>query len=150
LEAPVRNWLNWMLLIGGCISILAELILGAATGFDLALLGGAIGTGGLLGLLLRSNAVGLFSAGALALIYLAFLRRAVRRHLTPADKPSNIDALVGRTGTVMVRIAPHSAGQAKFGDEIWRVELLRADDSPREVGQTVTVASVEGVTLKVR
>jgi membrane protein implicated in regulation of membrane protease activity len=146
----VGNWVNWLLLIGGGICILAELMLGAATGFDLALLGGAIGAGGVLGLLFGSTAVGLFSAGALAFIYLAFLRRAVRRRLTPADRPSNVDALVGRTGTVTARIAPHNPGQAKFGDEIWRAELLRTDDPPREIGQTVTVAAVEGVTLKVR
>jgi membrane protein implicated in regulation of membrane protease activity len=38
----------------------------------------------------------------------------------------------------------------KLGDEVWRAELSIADDTERHPGATVTVDSVEGVTLKVR
>jgi membrane protein implicated in regulation of membrane protease activity len=137
-------------MIGGTAAILAELVLGVEAGFDLVLLGICVAAGGGLGFAFASPGAGLFSAGALALIYLAFLRRTVRLKMTVQDQPSNVDALVGRTGVVVVRVASHSAGQVKVGDEIWRAELLPADEVAREVGQTVTVEAVEGVTIKVR
>jgi membrane protein implicated in regulation of membrane protease activity len=61
-----------------------------------------------------------------------------------------VDAVVGRNGVVLVRIAPHVPGQIKVGDEVWRAELARESDAAREPGEKVTVDSVEGVTLKVR
>jgi membrane protein implicated in regulation of membrane protease activity len=139
-----------LLVIGGGAAILAELVLGVESGFDLVLLGLCVAAGGGLGLAFASPAVGLFSAGALALIYLAFLRHMVRLKIAVKEQPSNVDALVNRTGVVVVRVEPHSAGQVKVGDEIWRAELLPADQAAKEVGQTVTVEAVEGVTLKVR
>jgi membrane protein implicated in regulation of membrane protease activity len=139
-----------MLVIGGAVAVLAELALGVEAGFDLVLLGLSVAAGGALGLAFGSVAVGLFSAGALAFIYLAFLRRTVRLRLTVQEQPSNADALMSRTGVVVARVAPHSAGQVKVGDEIWRAELLPADNAAKEVGQTVTVEAVEGVTIKVR
>jgi len=38
----------------------------------------------------------------------------------------------------------------KVGAEEWRAELAPGDEAAREVGATITVSSVEGVTLKVR
>jgi len=146
----VRNWVNWLLVIGGVVCVIVELLLGAVTGFDLALLGGSMAVGGAVGLAFGSTKVGLFSAGALAFIYLAFFRRWLRTRLTVADHPSNVDAIVGRTGVVTVRISPHEAGHVKVGDEIWRAELADHSGAAREPGTQVTVESVEGVTLKVR
>ena len=37
--SAVSNSLNWILLIAGVLAFAAEVLLGAATGFDLALLG---------------------------------------------------------------------------------------------------------------
>jgi membrane protein implicated in regulation of membrane protease activity len=146
----LRNLVNWVLVIGGGVCVAAELALGAVTGLDLALLGVSMIAGGALGLAFDSTKVGLFSAGALAFIYLAFLRRRLRRRLTVKDRPSNVDAVVGRTGVVTGRIAAHAPGQVKVGDEIWRAELAGSADTPRNPGETVTVEAIEGVTLKVR
>jgi len=146
----VGNWVNWLLVIGGGICIIAELALGAVTGFDLALLGVAVSAGGTLGLVFGSTMVGIFSAGALALIYLAFLRRLLRLRLTVKNQSSNVDALVGHTGVVTARIAPHSAGRVKVGDEIWRAELVEPQAPPRNPGDTITIEGIEGVTLRVR
>lgn len=146
----MRNWVNWMLVILGVVSIIAELVLGAITGFDLALIGISMAAGGALGLAFESTKVGLFSAGALAFVYLAFFRRWLRSKLTVKERPSNVDAVVGRAGVVTVRIAPHEPGQVKVGDEIWRAELVQSTDQARNPGETVRVESVEGVTLKVR
>lgn len=146
----MSNWVNWTLVILGVLSIIAELVLGAITGFDLALIGAAMVVGGGLGLLFASTKVGLASAGVLALIYLAFFRRWLKHKLTVEDHASNVDAVVGRSGVVLVRIAPHEPGQVKVADEVWRAELAAGTDGPLEPGATVTVAAVEGVTLKVR
>jgi membrane protein implicated in regulation of membrane protease activity len=146
----VRNWVNWTLVILGVVSIIVELVMGAATGFDLALIGVSLAAGGAIGLIFGSTKVGLIATAALGAIYFAFLRRWLKSKLAVKEQPSNADALVGRSAVVTARIAPHAAGQIKLGDEIWRAELARAGDAPREPGETVTVDAVEGVTLKVR
>jgi membrane protein implicated in regulation of membrane protease activity len=146
----VGNWVNWLLVIGGAVCVIVELVMGAFTGFDLALIGISLATGGGLGLVFGSEKVGLLSAGGLALVYFLFLRGWMRRKLTVKDHASNVDAVVGRTGVVTARIAAHEPGQVKVGDEVWRAELAHDDGAAHNPGERVTVESVEGVTLKVR
>ena len=143
-------WVNGLLVIGGIVCVVLELALGAMTGFDLALIGGSLAIGGGIGLLVGSDKVGLLAAGGLALIYLAIFRSWLKAQLTVRNHPSNVDAVVGKTGVVTKRIALHEPGMVKVGDEVWRAELARAEDAPRDSGVAVTVESVEGVTLKVR
>lgn len=144
------NWVNWLLVIGGIVCVIIELALGALTGFDLALVGGSLAVGGAIGLITGSAKIGLFSGGALAFIYLALFRSWLRAKFTVKDHASNVDAVVGKSGVVTQKIAATEAGLVKVGAEIWRAELSSADGSAREVGATVRVESVEGVTLKVR
>lgn len=148
----MNNSVNWTLIIAGVLAIIGEVLLGAATGLDLALIGIALAAGGALGLAFASTKVGLFSAGALAFIYLAFLRRRIRSKLSSPNKPTNVDALLGRTAVVTERIAPHAAGAVRLGDELWRATLKDETTGAAaiEPGATVVVDSVEGVTLKVR
>lgn len=144
------NVVNWLLVIGGVVCVIAELALGVLTGFDLALIGASMIAGGAVGLLFGSSSLGLLAAGILAFIYLAFFRRWLRARLNVGEHKSNIDAVVGRTGVVVKRVAPREPGQVKVGDEVWRAELARADAAARNPGDSVTVESAEGVTLKVR
>lgn len=144
------NWMNWLLVIAGIICIIIELALGALTGFDLALIGASLAAGGGIGLATGSAKIGLLAGGALALVYLAVLRSWLKAKLTVREHASNVDAVVGRTGVVTKRIAPRQAGMVKLGDEVWRAELAAGDETARETGVTITVESVEGVTLKVR
>ncbi|MBZ5527126.1 MAG: hypothetical protein LAN71_04380 [Acidobacteriia bacterium] len=144
------TWVNWLLLIGGLVCVIAELAMGAATGFDLALIGCSLAAGGAIGLLFHSGNTGLIAAGVLGFAYLAFLRRWLRSKLTSKTHAMNVDAVVGKTALVIKRIAPLDPGQVKLGDEVWRAELLQTEDAPREPGARVIVDSVEGVTLKVR
>jgi len=148
----VTNSLNWILLIVGVLAFAAEVVLGAATGFDLALLGASLAAGGAVGLLFGSAKVGLFSAGTFAFVYLVFFRKRVRAKLSSPHLPSNVDALLGKSALVTERIGPQAPGMVRLGDELWRARLARdaADEPAREPGATVTVDSVEGVTLKVR
>jgi membrane protein implicated in regulation of membrane protease activity len=145
-----QNWPSWMLVILGGIMILIEILLGAATGLDFALVGVSLATGGAVGLFLDSTQAGLFAAGALAFLYLAFLRKAVRSTMRSPDLPSNVDALIGGKAVVTARIAPEQPGQVRAGDELWRAALSRTTQQAREPGDTVFVESVEGVTLIVR
>ncbi|HEY6943990.1 MAG TPA: NfeD family protein [Candidatus Acidoferrum sp.] len=144
------NWVNWLLVIIGIVCVIIELALGALTGFDLALVGGSLTVGGAIGLFTGSAEIGLLSGGVLALVYLAIFRRWLRAKLTVKDQPTNVDALVGKTGVVTKKIASAEAGLVKVGSEIWRAELAKPDDATRDIGATVRIESVEGVTIKVR
>ena len=143
------NWANWILVIGGMLCVIIELALGAATGLDLALVGASLVIGGVIGLAAKSAIIGLLSAGGLSLVYLAIFRNWLKTKLTVKNQASNADAVIGRTGIVTKAIG-RSAGMVKLGDEVSRAELCGADDTVRELGATVTVEAVEGVTLKVR
>jgi membrane protein implicated in regulation of membrane protease activity len=146
----VGNWVNWMLVIAGIVFVIIELALGALTGFDLALVGASLTVGGAIGLFTGSASIGLISAAAAALIYFAIFRNWLKSKLTVHHQASNVDAVLGKTGIVTKRIGPRDTGLVKVGTEEWRAELSQGDDTVREVGATITVASVEGVTLKVR
>ena len=144
------DWLNWLLVIGGIICVIVELALGAVTGFDMALIGGSMVVGGGIGLLTGSAKIGLLASGGLALVYLAVFRSWLKAKLTVHDQPTNVDAVVGKTGVVTKRIASQEPGMVKLGSELWRAELAGSDGTALEKGTTVKVESVEGVTLKVR
>jgi membrane protein implicated in regulation of membrane protease activity len=146
----VANWVNWLLIIGGLICVIIELALGALTGLDLALVGGSLTAGGVIGLLAGSARIGLLAGGVLAFVYLAIFRSWLKNKLTVRNVASNVDAVVGKTGVVTKRIAPSEAGMVRVGAEVWRAELAGLDDAARDAGVKVTVQSVEGVTLKVR
>ena len=144
------TWVNWLLIILGIVCVIVELALGALTGFDLALVGGSLAVGGAIGLFTGSARIGLLSAGVLALIYLAIFRSWLKAKLTVQNRPTNVDAVVGKTGVVTKRIAARDPGMVKVGSEIWRAELAGAEDAAKDAGATVRVESVEGVTLRVR
>jgi membrane protein implicated in regulation of membrane protease activity len=146
----VGLWVNWALVIVGIVCVIAELAMGAMTGFDLALIGGSLAIGGGIGLFAGSEKIGLLAAGVLALVYFAVLRNWLKAKATVKHHPSNVDALIGKTGVVTKRIALHEPGMVKVGGEIWRAELVGGEDSAKEVGVEVRVESIEGVTLKVR
>jgi membrane protein implicated in regulation of membrane protease activity len=90
------------------------------------------------------------AAGGLSLVYLAVFRSWLKSKLTIHDQPTNVDAIVGKTGVVKKRIAAQEPGMVKLGGEVWRAELTGPRDAALEAGTTVRVESVEGVTLKVR
>jgi membrane protein implicated in regulation of membrane protease activity len=146
-----ENFWNWMLIGLGGIMVVAELLMGAVTGFDLALMGLSLAAGGGIGLYFASAKVGLFASAVLAVIYVVFVRQRLRaRMTTKGTLSSNVDAILGRSGVVTQKIGAHEAGRVKIGDEEWRAVLAAGAGDAREAGQTVTVVSAEGVTLTVR
>jgi membrane protein implicated in regulation of membrane protease activity len=146
----VGNWVNWLLVIVGVLCAAAELVMGALTGLDLALVGASLAAGGIVGLLTVSWHAGLISAAAFALIYFALFRRWLKAKLHVEERASNVDAIVGRSGVVTKRIAQSDCGIVKVGSEEWRAELAQAGGPAREIGSSVQVVAVEGVTVKVK
>jgi len=144
------NWPSWSLLALGGLMILAEVLMGAATGFDFALVGLSLAVGGGLGLFFESTLVALFSAGALSFLYLALFRSRIRSKLITPGLPSNADAIPGKRAVVTIQITPDAPGQVKLNDEVWRAVLSPAVLEPRQPGDSVIVESVDGVTLIVR
>lgn len=143
------NAWNWVLVVAGAILVLAEVALGGFAGFDLVLIGSAFVIGGGLGLALGDPVVGFVTASALCILYIVAGRRLVRSRIHSPKVSSNTDALLGREGLVVHRVADHEAGQVKLGDQVWRAEPVPGA-GPFEPGARVTVAGLDGVTLQVR
>lgn len=134
----------YFILLGLGMMIL-EIAMGAATGFDLLLVGVAFIISGLLGQLTDSFTVSLISVLVLLALYLLVLRRFVKQVIHIDTKKTNTDNLFGKTANVIKKIVKDKPGQIKLEGEIWRAEA----DETCEVGDKVIVKSVSGVTLRV-
>jgi membrane protein implicated in regulation of membrane protease activity len=145
--AVVRDVYNWILIIGGALLVLLEVILGAATGFDFLLIGSAMVLGGVLGLVTGSAMLGAATAGVLALLYVFLGRRRIRRRLMRKSVESNTDALLGRTARVVGAITDARAGRIRVDGEEWRAEAAGPIRGPIEEGRTVRVVRIDGVTV---
>jgi membrane protein implicated in regulation of membrane protease activity len=136
----------------GLLMILAEILVGIDTGFDLLLIGSIMLFSGLVGSFVA--ATGIFSgigltlilAIALTLLYIAFFRGRIKRRITISTSKTNIDKLIGAVGTVTRPVTPESAGSVRVNDEEWRAS---ADEILYD-GETVVVNSIEGVTVIVQ
>ncbi len=81
-----------------------------------------------------------------SLLCMAALRPLLKRLTSGADKPSNVDELIGADAVVTVAIKPHTAGQIKFRGEVWKAS---SDDSI-QAGEMVEILKVDGVRLIVK
>ena len=93
---------------------------------------------------LQVLAFSLTSAGMLA-----FVRPPLRDALDRGGSTERTDPriLTGSTGTVIARVSDDT-GQVRLNGELWRARPY-AGGAPIELGQTVSVAAVEGATLLV-
>ena len=93
---------------------------------------------------LQVLAFSLTSAGMLA-----FVRPPLRDALDRGGSTERTDPriLTGSTGTVIAR-GSDDTGQVRLNGELWRARPY-AGGAPIELGQTVSVAAVEGATLLV-
>lgn len=144
-----ERW-NWILIVAGAALILAEVALGGFAGFDLVLIGSAFVLGGALGIVLHSASTGFVIASILCVLYILVGRRWVRARFQTRHASSNVDALIGLRGRVVVRVAPHEPGQIRVRDEVWRAALAPDAAQPLEPGAEAQVQAVDGVTLLVR
>ncbi len=83
--------------------------------------------------------------GIITIAFIILTRPLVVKLFKTNEVKSNVDALIGLTGTVIVDISPHDSGQVNLQGEIW---TARADQEISE-NSSVIVKSVEGVTLYV-
>jgi len=136
--------LIWLVL--GVALVVTELI-------TLTLFLGMLGVGALVAALtafvgapvpLQVGAFVLSSAGMLL-----FVRPPVKNALDRGGSTERTDArmLTGSTALVVARVSDDS-GQVRLNGELWRARPY-AGGAPVEVGQTVSIAAVEGATLLV-
>ena len=134
-----------LFVIAGLLLILAELLVGIQAGFDLVLIGSILVVSGLVGML-TSVPLMLILATVLSILYIAVGRNKIRQKVAVVTKKTNIDKLVGSTGTVVRSVTPDTAGLVRVNDEDWRAsaeEILYERDA-------IVVEGIEGVTLIVR
>lgn len=144
---PFAITLSHIFVILGLLMILAELILGIQTGLDLVLVGSILVVSGFAGLLLNSTVLALILSIALGFVYIAIGRKKIKRKFTSiTTKKTNIDRLIGAVATVTREITPETAGMVRHDDEQWRA----TSDEVLYVGDTVTIETIEGVTVSVR
>lgn len=136
---------NYILIITGIIAIIAELLLGVVTGFDMLIIGVVLILAGGIGLLTNSFMTALVATIILSLAYVIMGRKFVKQKISIATTATNSDALLGKKGKVFKKITPHLPGQVKVDGEIWRA----ASKTTIDEGSMVTVQSVSGVTLTV-
>lgn len=135
-----------ILIILGVIAIIVEIVIGAATGFDLLLIGIIAIVGGFIGRFTGSTILPLFAIFALSLFYLFIGRRLIKKSLSIVTKKTNVDNLIGKKVTVLKKIRADRAGQIKAEGEIWRATA----DNDIDEGRRVVIQSVSGVTVKVK
>ncbi len=130
----------------GLLMVLAELVLGIQTGFDLLLIGSIMVISGFVGLLTGSELIMLVLAIGLSILYIAIGRKRIRRKITTVAKKTNIDRVVGSTGTVVRDINPTTAGIVRVDDEQWRA----AAEEVLYEGDPIIIEAIDGVTVLVR
>lgn len=140
------EFLPEIFVILGLLMVLAELLLGIQTGFDLLLIGSIMVVAGFAGILTGSELLMLVLAIGLSVLYIAVGRKRIRSKITTVAKKTNIDKLIGSTATVERGINPDSAGIVRVDDEKWRA----AAQEVLYEGDTVTIEAIDGVTVIVR
>ena len=130
----------------GLLMVLAELVLGIQTGFDLLVIGSIMVISGFVGLLTGSELIMLVLAIGLSILYIAIGRKRIRRKITTVAKKTNIDRVVGSTGTVVRDINPTTAGIVRVDDEQWRA----AAEEVLYEGDPIIIEAIDGVTVLVR
>lgn len=142
----LTDYLPQIFVVLGLLMILAELVLGIQTGFDLLLIGSILVISGFAGILTGSELLMLILAIGLSVLYIAVGRKKIKQKITTVTKKTNVDKLMGATATVERDINPDTAGMVRIDDERWRASA----DEVLYVGDVVTIEAVDGVTVIVR
>jgi membrane protein implicated in regulation of membrane protease activity len=136
----------WLIFVGvGLGLIILELFIGIDTGLDLVFIGTAFVMGGLITLAMNSWVWTAIAAGIICVLYVIIGRRYIHRRVAINSVKTNIDTIIGKTGTVEQEIDREKDGLVKVGNEQWRA---RAGENIKQ-GEEITVTSVSGVTLNV-
>jgi membrane protein implicated in regulation of membrane protease activity len=134
-----------ILIILGIIAIIVEIILGAATGFELLVIGIVFILGGGVGMLTGSIQMAIGSIIVLILGYIFFGRSRIKNALHITTKTTNSDRIIGKQSKVVAPIPAGEYGQVKIDGEVWRATSVKN----HKIGDTVTIESISGVTVSV-
>ena len=137
LVTPWQFWLWFTLVLLIAEILTAGFFIGAFAPASLAAAGAAA-----LGL---SNNVQLVVFSVVSLVAIIWLRPLVVKHITPTTLPTNTDALVGQTGTVVDTVPAGGLGRVRLSNEEWRA----TSEANLAVGEIVRVLDVTGNTLRV-
>ncbi len=135
-----------LFVILGLIAIISELFIGIEAGFDLVLIGTILILGGFAGIYTTTTTIALIVSIILSFIYIFYGRSAIKKKVIVMTHKTNIDALIGKKGTVIHSITPDTTGMVRLNDEDWRATA----DTTLFKKNKVEVVSLEGVTLKVK
>lgn len=134
----------WLIfVVVGLLLALSELMLGVQTGYDLAIIGSAFVLGGLVTWPFHSWIVTLIVTSVICVAYVALGRRYVHRLTLVGTARTNVDAVIGRNGIVLRRIAKNNDGLVRVGNEQWRA---MSEEDINE-GDEIVVTGLKGVTL---
>lgn len=137
--------INTLLIVLGVIAIITEIIIGAATGFDIFVVGVTLIIGGFIGTIFNSPQIAFLISAVLIFLYILTVRSVIKNSLSIKTHKTSVDNLIDKRALVIKDIVPHKPGQIKVEGEIWRAE----SDKEVKAGTTVKIESVSGVTLKV-
>lgn len=135
-----------LLIISGLILILLELFIGIQTGFDLVLVGISLIIGGVFGNMIDNSQAAFILASILSILYIVFGRKIIKQKIIVTTNKTNTDQLIGKKGMATKTIGQNKIGSVRINDEDWRAT---SSDSI-EIGESVEVISIEGVTLLVK
>lgn len=145
----MTTWLIW--LISAIVLLIIEVFTGTvaamclAVGCLLALIPALAGSGTVVQFIVAS-------AGAVAssLILFPIIRRYKLNKAAHSDQRSNMDAIIGRTGTVTEPIYPDGRrGRVKVDGDNW-LAVADAEYCPILKGDIVEVISFDSIVIKVR
>ena len=136
-------WHLWV--IGGVVLAILELV---TPGFLLASLAAGC-FGAAVGAALSASftiQLSMFSAGTIVFFFV--VTPIVRKYLTENDreKQTGVDALIGKTGTVVERIDnSNNRGRVRIGGETWKAAAESGTTIPEN--EKVVIRRLEGVTV---
>ncbi len=134
----------WLIFVGlGLLFILLELVIGVESGLDLVFIGSAFVLGGLVTWPFESWILTVIVTSIICVIYIFVLRHYVRKRMSIKTQKTNVDAILGRQGTVLKSIARNADGRVKIDTERWKA---RADEDINE-GDAIIVTGKNRNTL---
>ena len=140
LNGLVTHWQFWLWFT--LVLLIAEIL---TAGFFIGAFAPAtVVTAGAAALGLSANGQ-LIVFAAVSLVGVIWLRPLVVKHITPTTLPTNTDALVGQSGTVVDTVPAGGLGRVRLSNEEWRA----TSEASLAVGEIVRVLEVTGNTLRV-
>lgn len=135
---------SWLVLLG-LFLIIFELLFGAISGLDLALIGFSLTLGGIAHYFSGSWQSGIIVAVIINLAYFAYFRQFLRRKLLLRIQKIGIDTLLGKTAIVIEPIFANKAGKVLLDGEVYQA----IGKGSFKTNVEVVVEKIEGISLLV-